>query len=290
MQMMSWLRLWIACSVLFPLVGEACDKVDRQRCKDQIGELVSYRTAAIERAFGDFISVMPEKIAIKFVGPADTEYKRYSRKVAYDLAQETLIIPRYLLSARIPKPLRASGSYWPFYQNELYRQTFPIISAVDNALWGAYLQEAAQVRGLSWPHANCGSVDLGERLPCEMLVEGISEHLTAARTPLFNSNRLDRIWPQDFASFSEQVWRKDDPRYIEVQRYGGWMLVKPLFDEFGIPRVLVYLAQTPFVVEQNDLESSALRYQIRARESLEAEVGNKLIQTAEAESLRGTAD
>lgn len=68
------------------------------------------------------------------------------------------------------------------------------------------------------------------------------------------------------------------------------MLVKPLFDEFGIPRVLVYLAQTPFVVEQNDLESSALRYQIRARESLEAEVGNKLIQTAEAESLRGTAD
>jgi hypothetical protein len=224
--------------------------------------------------------VMPEKIHIKFVGPNDIEYTRYSRKVAYDIEQETMIIPRYLLSTRMPKPLHASGSYWPFYQNELYRETFPVILAVDNAIWGAYLQESAQQRGLSWPHASCGSVDLAERLPCEMLVEGVAEHLTAGRKALFNSNRVDRIWPQDFEAFSQRVYRKEDPRYIDVQRYGGWMLLKPLIDQFGVPRVLAYIAQTPFSIEQNDLNSSALSYQVRARTLFEAEDQRKRVQTA----------
>ena len=170
---MWWLRLALVCTAFLPVLAHTCDEVDRQQCKEDLGELVTYRTTAIERAFGELVSVLPEKIAIKFVGPKDIEYKRYSRKVAYDLEQETLIIPRYLLSTRMPKPLRASVAYWPFYQNELYRETFPVILAVDNALWGAYLQEAAQDRGLTWPHMNCGSVDLAQRLPCEMLVEGI---------------------------------------------------------------------------------------------------------------------
>lgn len=286
---MWWLRLALVCAVGFPIVGHTCDEVDRQQCKEDLGELVTYRTTAIQRAFGELVSVLPDKIAIKFVGPKDIEYRRYSRKVAYDLEQETLIIPRYLLSTRMPKPLRASASYWPFYQNELYRETFPVILAVDNALWGAYLQEAAQDRGLTWPHVSCGSVDLAQRLPCEMLVEGIGEHLTAGRRPMFNLNRLDRIWPQDFQSFSQRVWRKEDPRYVEVQRYGGWMLVKPLIDEFGVPHALYYIAQTPFVLEDNNLKASALSYQTRARAWYEAEQQRKRIHTAELSGMQPTA-
>ena len=289
---MSWLRCAIVCTVLVPALGQTCDEVDRQRCKEDLGELVSHRAAAIERAFGELVSVMPEKIAIKFVGPKDIEYKRYARQVAYDLDQETLIIPRYLLSTRMPKPLRASASYWPFYQNELYRETFPVILAVDNALWGAYLQEAAQDRGLTWPHSNCGSLDLARRLPCEMLVEGIAEQLTAGRSPMFNLNRLDRIWPQDFESFSQHVWRKDDPRYQEVQRYGGWMLVKPLMDEFGVPHALFYIAQTPFLIQNDNIKASALDYQARARAWYETEQQRKRIQTAQAGGVPsiGTAE
>lgn len=273
---MSWskvgiLKLIVMAAALAPATSSACEHDDRQQCKDNLGELVTYRTLAMERAFGEFMPVLPDKIQIKFVGPNDAEYRRYARQVAYDLDQETMIIPRHLLSTRMPKPLRASSSYWPFYQNELYRDTFPVILAVDNALWGAYLQEAAQERGLTWPHTSCGSVQLAERLPCEMLVEGVAAHLTAGRAPMFNVNRLDRIWPQDFAAFSERVWRKDDSRYIEVQRYGGWMLLKPLFDEFGVPRALFYIAQTPFQLSGNDMNAAALEYQERARESLEAD-------------------
>jgi len=53
-----------------------------------------------------------------------------------------------------------------------------------------------------------------------------------------------------------------------VQRYGGIMLIKPLIDEFGVPRTLAYVAQTPFRVEENNLREAALHYQERARESL----------------------
>jgi hypothetical protein len=286
---MWWLRLAFAFTVFLPFLAHTCDQVDRQQCKEDLGELVTYRTTAIERAFGELVSVLPEKIAIKFVGPKDIEYRRYSRKVAYDLEQETLIIPRYLLSTRMPKPLRASGSYWPFYQNELYRETFPVILAVDNALWGAYLQEAAQDRGLTWPHMSCGSVDLAQRLPCEMLVEGIGEHLTAGRRQMVNLNRLDRIWPQDFEAFSQRVWRKEDPRYLEVQRYGGWMLVKPLIDEFGVPHALYYIAQTPFVLEDINLKASAVNYQTRARAWYETEQQRKRIHKAEVSGVQATA-
>ena len=142
--------------------------------------------------------------------------------------------------------------------------------AVDNAIWGAYLQEAARKKGLSWPHENCESADIGRRLPCEMLVEGIAAQLTAIRDPLFNRNRLDRIWPSDFRTFRNRVWRKDDRRYLEVQRYGGLMLVKPLIDRYGAPSALVYFAQTPFEMQEEDLRSSVLRYQERASEWLEA--------------------
>gem|GEM_PF-1054438 len=273
---MSHIKAWIVfAAALLPSFAVACDE-GLQKCREIFGELVSYRAEAIERAFGDFRPVMPKRIAIKYVGPRDDEYELYSRRVAYDLEQEVLVVPRFMTSARIPNPLRATANYWPFYQNELYRERFPLVLAIDNALWGAYLQEAAQEKGLSWPHENCQSVDIGKRLACEMLVEGIAAQLTAIRDPLFNENRMDRIWPSDFRSFRERVWRRDDRRYLEVQRYGGLMLVKPLIDRYGAPSALFYFAQTPFEIEDDDLRRSALRYQERAREWLEANKNTKL--------------
>jgi hypothetical protein len=265
-------KCWTAwVGAIVPCLGIACDSTNRQECKEQVSELVSYRAEAIERAFGDLVAVMPTRIAVKFVGPKDAEYKQYSKRVAYDPAQRSLIVPRAWIFAKIPNPIRASAYYWPFYENALYRETFPLITAVDNALWGAYLQEAARARGQTWPHENCSSLDLEKRLPCEMLLAGVAAHLTALRSPMFNSNRLDRIWPEDFSAFSKRAWSREDSRYQEVQRYGGLLLLEPLIDEFGVPPVLFYIAQTPFVLEDNSLRMSALRYQERAREWLEKE-------------------
>jgi len=247
----------------------ACDAVPL-KCQERFGELVAYRAEAIELAFGELLAVLPERMAIKFVGPRDAEYEKYERRIAYDIAQQRLIVPRHMTTKRLPNPVRAAGNYWPFYQNELYRNTFPVVLAIDNALWGAYLQEAAHRKGLSWPHAECASIDIGQRLPCEMLVEGIAAYLTAARNPFFNANRLDRIWPSDFETFRERVWRRNESGYRDVQRYGGLMLVKPLIDEFGAPNALYYFAQTPFALEEENLHLSALRYQERARTWLEA--------------------
>jgi hypothetical protein len=101
-----------------------------------------------------------------------------------------------------------------------------------------------------------------------MLVKGIAENVKALRGPLFNVNRVDQIWPEDFAVFRKRVWRTDQ-EYQDVQRYGGIMLIKPLIEEFGVPRTLAYVAQTPFRVEDdNNLREAALHYQERARESL----------------------
>ncbi len=262
-------------ATLLPVFAFACEG-GWHKCEEEFGQLVSYRAEAIERAFGDFRPVMPKRMTIKYVKRGDAEYELYSRRVAYDLAQEALVVPRYMTSSRIPNPVRATVNYWPFYQNELYRETFPLVLAVDNALWGAYLQEAAQEKGLTWPHANCSSLDIGRRLPCEMLVEGIAAQLTSLRDPLFNTNRLDRIWPSDFQRFRDRVWRRDDRRYLEVQRYGGLMLVKPLIDRYGAPSALYYFAQTPFEMHGDDLRRSALRYQESAREWLDAHKSSKL--------------
>jgi hypothetical protein len=143
-----------------------------------------------------------------------------------------------------------------------------VVEVIDNVLWNAFLQEAAAARGGQWPPKECSAVDVGRRLPCEMLVKGIAENVKALRGPLFNENRVDQIWPEDFAVFRKRVWRTDQ-EYQDVQRYGGIMLIKPLIDEFGVPRTLAYVAQTPFRVdENNNLREAALQYQDRARESL----------------------
>jgi hypothetical protein len=100
-----------------------------------------------------------------------------------------------------------------------------------------------------------------------MLVKGIAENVKALRGPLFNANRVDQIWPEDFSDFRKRVWRTDQ-EYQDVQRYGGIMLIKPLIEEFGVPRTLAYVAQTPFRVDDNNLREAAQHYQERARESL----------------------
>jgi hypothetical protein len=259
---------WIALvGLLFPLLGLACEGTDRRECKKQFRELVSYRAQAIDTAFGDLFGVLPAEIQIKFVTAKDPEYLLFGGREGYDLKRRSLIFPRRVLGAKTPNPLRWAAYYWPFYQNEQYRLQFPVVEVIDNVLWNAFLQEAATARGGQWPHKECGAVDVGRRLPCEMLVKGIAENVKALRGPLFNANRVDQIWPDDFSVFRKRVWRTDQ-EYLDVQRYGGIMLIKPLIEEFGVPRTLAYVAQTPFRVEENNLREAALHYQERARESL----------------------
>ena len=87
---------------------------------------------------------------------------------------------------------------------------------------------------------------------------------------MFNENRIDRIWPENFAEFERRVWRTSDQEYLDVQRYGGILLAEPLVSEFGVLRAISYMAQTPFHIEENNLHVSAVRYQQRARDALTA--------------------
>jgi hypothetical protein len=264
------MRQWIALAgILFPLFGLACEGTDRRECKKEFRELVSYRAQAIDTAFGDLFGALPAEIQIKFVTAKDPEYVLFGGREGYDLKRRTLIFPRRVLGSKTPNPLRWAAYYWPFYQNEQYRLQFPVVEVIDNVLWNAFLQEAATARGGQWPHKECGAVDVGRRLPCEMLVKGIAENVKALRGPLFNVNRVDQIWPEDYAEFRKRVWRTDQ-EYLDVQRYGGIMLIKPLIEEFGVPRTLAYVAQTPFRVEDNNMREAAEQYQEHAREVLGA--------------------
>lgn len=279
------LRILVAwAGVSFPLLGVACD-FDRTTCERLVQTLISYRAEAIVAAFGDDAGILPTSIQVKFVQSSDPIYAGNSAGLAYDHAQQTLFVPRRMTNTTLPNPLRWAQAYWPYYENEQYRNQFPIIAAIDSTLWSVYLLAAAQSHGIAWPHPQCASVNVRERLPCEMLLEGVSEHVRTLRTPLFNSNRLDRIWPEDFERFSSRVWRTD-PEYLEVQRYGGILLVRPLVNEFGVMRALAYIAGTPFTVADDNLRASAQSYQERAREVLRAEsspLKHEPLTTASAE-------
>ena len=63
-------------------------------------------------------------------------------------------------------------------------------------------------------------------------------------------------------------WQRGDREYQDVRDLGGIELIKPLVQEFGAPRVFAYVAQTPFIVHENDLFKSATLYQQRARQML----------------------
>jgi hypothetical protein len=270
------MRLKFACAffipvLLSPALAWSCESVNREQCKQRFAALVTYRTEAITNAFGDLLGTLPDALEVRFVGSKDLA--ETDGKETYDQEHRTLVFPRRLLSAKVPNPMRAAAYYWPFYENDQYRAAFPIVETIDQLIWAAYLQEAARSRGLPWPHKDCDSHDLGERLPCEMLVEGINEHLKEVRTPIFNANRLDMIWPEDFAGFRRGLWNNRDQGYQDVQRYGGILLIRPLIDRFGVPRALAYIAQTPFHIEDNNLRLSAQRYQERANKILDKHLG-----------------
>jgi hypothetical protein len=259
-------RVLALCSYLLPLVGTACGVDDRHLCKQRWQQLISYRAAAIGYAFGDSFA-LPDRIDVVFFSADDPDYGQLRGRVAYDSKRQVLLISRALRSTTFPRPLSSAQAYWPFYADGSYHDTLKIVGAIDNALWTAILQEAAEARGLSWPHAGCASIDVGRRLPCEMVVAGIVEYLTTQRLPMFNENRLDTIWPEDFARFRNKVWLGDS-EYEHVKRYGGIMLMRPLIAQFGVMPVMAYAAQTPFDVREPSLRLAALRYQQQAREAL----------------------
>jgi hypothetical protein len=244
----------------------ACGVDDRKLCNERWQQLISYRAEAIEFAFGNPFA-LPDHIGVEFFSADDPRYGPLRGRVAYDSQRHVLLVSRSLRSSEFPRPLRSAQAYWPFYVNGTYHDEFKVIGAIDNALWTAYLQEAAEVHGLSWPHAACTSIDVGRRLPCEMVLAGIVEHLTTLRPPIFNENQLDTIWPEDFARFRGRVWL-GDPEYEAVKRYGGIMLMRPLIAQFGVVPVMAYAAQTPFDVRESSLRLAALRYQQQAREAL----------------------
>jgi hypothetical protein len=258
----------LAASVLCPALSFACDHAARYQCKDAIRQLVVYRSQAMEFAFGEVFAGLPPQVSIQFVSSDDEGYAKYSGRVAYDVEQRTLFVPVVFLSARTPIPLKWAASYWPYYGNARYQQAFPLIAAIDNALWGAVLQETARQKEIDWPHEGCRSVDVTRRLPCEMLISGVASLLTDRHPDIFNSNQMERIWPESFSDFERRSWRNDRD-YGDVRRFGGIMLLRPLFSEFGAGSALAYVAQTPFVVEGDNMRASALRYQERARETLQ---------------------
>lgn len=262
-------RLGIACMcLLWPVFALACGL----KCEHEVERLVIYRADAISSAFGDLYGMLPNDIPIKFIARNEPEYDRFAAGAAYDADEHVLLLPREFILMRMPEPWMPLTSYWPYYQEAYNRQRFPIVEAVDNVLWGIYLNDAARAQGLAWPHAECHSVDIGERLACEMLTGGAAECIKNRPLPLFNANRLDRILPSNFAAFRRRVLRTDS-EYHEVQRYGGLLLVGPIVTEFGVARALAYMAQTPFHIEHDDLRGSVERYQQRARKALAAGKG-----------------
>jgi hypothetical protein len=111
-------------------------------------------------------------------------------------------------------------------------------------------------------------IDIARRLGCEMLVSATEQLSHSPTIPLFNANRIDRLWPDDLREFERRAWTRGGREYREVRRLGGLLLVEPLVREFGAPRVFAYLARTPFRIENDNVRLSALRYQERARSAL----------------------
>ena len=255
-----------ATCLLMPDVAGACPYTSLARCKERLLELIKLRAEAIESEFGNLFGALPADLQVEFVRRSDDPGS--ANEPGYDADRRTILIPRRMLSARMPNPLRWAVYYWPFYRIRENRETYPLVESVDDLLWTIYMQEAARRRDLDWPHDACKSHDVGERLPCEMLAEGITDYIKDPRSEIFNANRLDMIWPEDYAAFRESLWTDGDRRYYNVKHYGGIMLVKPLIEEFGIARALEYIAQTPFAVEGNNLRTSAQAYLERARRQI----------------------
>src|SRR5262245_61555246 len=68
----SWLGYCFACTLtMLPTLGLACDLSERKACEKRIVDLVSYRSEAIEHAFGDLSAALPDELRVRFVTSQD---------------------------------------------------------------------------------------------------------------------------------------------------------------------------------------------------------------------------
>jgi hypothetical protein len=229
--------------------------------------MVCVRTSAIETAFGPLFNGRQLEIRLQFTTADDPQYPRTSMS-SYDPAEHTLYFRRGVLVTPPSGWYDWALAYWPYYRNELARDEYPVVGIIDEALWSAHLRQSAHEHGLSWPHADCGTVDIARRLGCEMLVTATAELSQGPASPMYNTNRIDRLWPENLKEFERRAWTHGGREYREVRRLGGLLLIEPLIREFGAPRVFAYVARTPFRIENDNVRLSALRYQERARSAL----------------------
>lgn len=274
---------WLIITLLVVVTGASFAQSARQKGTDRLGittsaskaerrlfAVVVMRATAIDQALGPILDGADDKITIDVAYSGDADYPR-NGPAAYDPARHTLTFRRNV-TGMVGRGVRSwAKAYWPYYKNEEIRALLPVIELVDDALWMTHLQEAANRKGLSWPHQDCSSLDIQKRLGCEMLTYG-AEASRRQVQPFFNANRVDMIWPD---SLQELRGRSvEDTDYRDVQQLGGSMLVRPLIAEFGVPRVLQYIAQTPFHIQDDNVRASAQRYQEQARQALTANAIN----------------
>lgn len=258
------------------LRAQTCTVAAGSMREQQFANLACIRMRAIETAFGALFDGRENVIRLEFVGRGDSRYPRASMS-DYDAARQTIYFRRAVLNQPSNGlPSQWALAYWPYYNDKVVREEYPVVGIIDEALWDTHLRRAAHERGLVWPHDDCGAVDIARRLGCEMLVSATAELLHSPEAPLFNENRIDRLWPEDLQEFERRAWTHNGREYREVRRLGGLLLVEPLVREFGVPRVFAYLARTPFRIENDNVRLSALRYQEQARSTLrEGEEGRQ---------------
>ena len=253
--------------VLLPTLSWSCEVGSLSKCQKKLLALLSLRVDAMQTAFGDMSVALPPDLEVRFISYNDPTYRGARGSIYYDAERQLLLIPRSMTRSKTPS-LSAAAYYWPFYLNAEFREAFPIIESIDNAIWGTFLHGAARSSGQSWPHSNCHAADINKRLPCRMLLTAAARLVKTPSEPFYNENRLDRLWPDDMASFQRRNYDVHHSAYADVVKLGGFPLLRPLIADFGLPRVLAYVAQNPLIVEDNSLRTSALRYQERARSAL----------------------
>jgi len=232
-----------------------------------IAVLVRDRVRAIELAFGETFVPAATQLQVVVLDSEAATKLGMSGIAAYAPESHTLYFASNVQYTATPPKTFATQQYWPWHEEPL-RSVYPVMELIDDVLWSTLLQESAREHNLSWPHTQCGSLDIAERLPCEMLVQGVAAHTSRIQAPLFNENRLADIWPENLAEFRSHAWRNDDRAYQNVRNYGGYLLLRPLVREFGLMRTLNYVAVTPFQIDDNNVRLSAERYQRRAEEAL----------------------
>lgn len=179
-----------------PIITPSCEDAERPSPRERyFAALVSERARAIELAFGETFPASIDELRIVFV--------RSSRILAsYDPETHTLFFSQRVKRADTPISSAAASLYWPWYEQSI-RDLYPIIEFIDKALWTAILREAAHAKEQTWPHAQCTSFDVTERLPCEMLASAVATYTTQTATPMFNENPSRRS--------GQKTWENSQP-------------------------------------------------------------------------------